>query len=174
ADATAAVRQAREQHRRAEQAAAEAEQRLRTGWREFDRVRDSLVAHQPPPADREDLASAWSALAEWAAARAAELAGTLPEAEAEVTACAAAVDADRAKLAEAFAAAGLADPGDDAQRAAAVAAERAQAELDRLTELRGQADRLARDRDAQQRRAQVARALANHLRANNFEAWLLA
>ena len=172
-EATAGVRQAREHYRRAETAEAEAERRLRTGWRDFERMRDSLASHQPPPADRDDLAAAWSGLAEWAGSRAAALAQELPQAQAAVAAAEAAVAADEAELADAFAAAQLPAANGDAQRAAAVAAERARADLDRLQQLREQADRLATARADHQRRAQVARALAQHLRANNFEAWLL-
>src|SRR5690606_37741544 len=57
--------------------------------------------------------------------------------------------------------------------AATVAAERARAEYERLRERRAQADRLREQRSGLVEDARVARALAHHLRANNFEAWLL-
>ncbi|HWG99850.1 MAG TPA: SbcC/MukB-like Walker B domain-containing protein, partial [Pilimelia sp.] len=57
--------------------------------------------------------------------------------------------------------------------AAAVAVERAQAEHRLLTQRREQLAGLRRQREAHERDARVARALAGHLRANNFERWLL-
>jgi exonuclease SbcC len=58
--------------------------------------------------------------------------------------------------------------------AAAIAVERASSAFDRLVERRAQADRLSEQRAGHERDSQLARALANHLRANNFERWLLA
>jgi exonuclease SbcC len=173
AEAAAAVRAAREAHRRARAEADRAEQRLAEAWREFESTRDSLAAHQPPSADRDDLAAAWSALAGWAAAKAGQLRAGRDGAVAAVGAAAAAAAAARSGLAGLFAAAGLPDPGEDPAQAATVAAERARAELARLRERRDQADQLRARRADHDRQAQLARALAQHLRANNFEAWLL-
>ncbi|BFU43073.1 hypothetical protein KRMM14A1004_13100 [Krasilnikovia sp. MM14-A1004] len=58
-------------------------------------------------------------------------------------------------------------------RAAAVAAERAQAAWQRLVDRREQARDLSGQRATLQREGRVAKALAGHLRANNFERWLL-
>ncbi|GAB1693740.1 hypothetical protein KRM28CT15_55430 [Krasilnikovia sp. M28-CT-15] len=58
-------------------------------------------------------------------------------------------------------------------RAAAVAAERAQAAWQRLVDRREQARELSGQRAALLRDGRVAKALAGHLRANNFERWLL-
>lgn len=179
-DAAAAVRGARESYRRAEAAATEADQRLRTAWRDFEATRDSLAAFGPPPADREDLAAAWSTLAQWAAEQAAELESGQPEAAAAVADAEAAVGAVQAELAEAFNAVDLPVPAmaaekdaGEASRSATVAAERARADLTHLEQLREQVDRLREQRAGHEREAQVARSLAQHLRANNFEAWLL-
>src|SRR5207244_3846711 len=101
----------REEHRKTATAAHRAEEKVRTAWRDFDRVRDGLARLGPPPADRDDLAAAWSALAGWTGQEPARR--------------------------------------DDARTAAAAA-----------------------PADAE-REAQVARTLAVHLRANNFERWLL-
>jgi exonuclease SbcC len=60
-----------------------------------------------------------------------------------------------------------------AGRAAAVAVERAAAAHERLLERRDQAEKLHEQRVGYEREAQVARSLATHLRANNFERWLL-
>ncbi|WP_283016234.1 SbcC/MukB-like Walker B domain-containing protein, partial [Micromonospora noduli] len=64
--------------------------------------------------------------------------------------------------------------GDDPVHAATVAVERADADRRRLHERREQAGTLREQRAGHEREAQVARALAGHLRANNFERWLLA
>ncbi|MCM0678004.1 SMC family ATPase, partial [Micromonospora phytophila] len=77
------------------------------------------------------------------------------------------------RIAGIFAAAGL--PGaDDPVRAAAVALERAEADRRELLRRREQAGELREQRAGYEREAQVARTLAGHLRANNFERWLLA
>ncbi|PSK63796.1 Nuclease SbcCD subunit C [Micromonospora sp. MH33] len=93
------------------------------------------------------MAAAWTALADWAGEQAGRR------------------RADRAGLAAAV---------EDPQRDAAVAVERAEAELRRLEERREQAAELREQRAGHERQARVARALAGHLRANNFERWLLA
>ncbi|PZG00949.1 AAA family ATPase [Micromonospora deserti] len=172
-DAATAVRAGRDAARRARGALDTAEQRLRGAWRAFDTARDGLARFGPPAADREDVAVAWATLTGWAAAeverRRADRAGRVA-AVAEAEAAAAAV-AER--IAGIFAAAGL-PAADDPVRAAAVALERAEADRRRLLERREQAAELRGQRAGHERDAQVARALAGHLRANNFERWLLA
>jgi exonuclease SbcC len=187
-EAAAAVRKSREAHRRAAAEADAAGQRLRTAWRDFDAARDALAGgggapqrgaggdlqiHRPPPADRDDLAAAWTALAGWAADRAGELRAGRDEAVAEVEAAQAAIATARDEIKRLFTEAGLAAPNEDPGRAATVAAERARADLAALRSRREQAQRLREQRAGYERDAQVARALAQHLRANNFEAWLL-
>jgi exonuclease SbcC len=176
ADAGAAVRRAREAHRRAKAEHDTAEQRLRRAWREFDATRDALAGYGPPPADRDDLGTAWSGLAEWAAAQADERRAGREEAEAAVAAAEHEARAATDRIVALFAAADVPAPeGDDGfSRAATVAAERARAELEALRARREQADQLVQQRAGYERDAQVARTLAQHLRANNFEAWLLA
>jgi exonuclease SbcC len=178
ADAAEALRGAREAYRRAQAGVDGTEERLRAAWRTFDDTRDRLAALGPPPADREDLGAAWRALAGWAASEAAvrrsgrtATAGTVSTAEA-------AVSAVQDELAGLFAGAGVDPPArpDEAAypRAAAVAVERAEADRRRLEERRAQADELLRQRAEHERDGRVAKALAGHLRANNFERWLLA
>jgi exonuclease SbcC len=185
--AAVAVRAAREGHRTAATAAARAEEKVRTAWRDFDRVRDGVARLGPPPADRDDLAAAWTALADWTALELSE------RRDGRASAATAVTDAERAaasvheRLSALFAAAGVSGgsvsgpasgpvggSGDDPARACAVAVERAEAALRRVEERRADADRLRAQRATHEREAQVAKALANHLRANNFERWLLA
>ncbi|PWR06834.1 chromosome segregation protein SMC, partial [Micromonospora acroterricola] len=85
----------------------------------------------------------------------------------------AAADAVQRRIAGIFAAAAV-PVADDPVHAATVAVERAEADRRRLRDRREQAGTLREQRAAHEREAQVARALAGHLRANNFERWLLA
>jgi exonuclease SbcC len=172
-EAAIAVRAAREAHRTAATVAARAEERVRTAWRDFDRVRDGLALLGPPPADRDDLAAAWSALAGWTARELskredgrAAAAGAVEDAERAATAV-------RDRLSDLFADAAVGGSVDDPARSCAVAVERAEAALRRIEERRADAERLRAQRAGHEREAQVAKALANHLRANNFERWLL-
>ena len=71
-----------------------------------------------------------------------------------------------------FTDAGLAATADPA-RAAAVALAGAEAARDRVLERRAQADEVTARRAGYERDSRVAKALATHLRANNFERWLL-
>ncbi|MEV2241158.1 SMC family ATPase [Micromonospora sp. NPDC049891] len=172
-EATTSVRAGRDAARQARAAVEAAQERLRTAWRRFDGARDAVARFGPPATDRDDVAAAWATLAGWAQDQAqrrrserAGLARAVVEAE---TAAGAAAD----RIAGIFADAGLPAP-DDPVRAATVAVERAEADSRRLTERREQAGALREQRAGHEREAQVARALAGHLRANNFERWLLA
>ncbi|GGK39459.1 hypothetical protein GCM10010124_35200 [Pilimelia terevasa] len=173
AEAGTRVRQARADLRRARAAADAAQGRVGGAWQAFDAARDAVAACGPPPADRGDLAAAWAGLAGWARAAGAAREADRPAAQAAVSAA----DDDARAVVDALAAAFVAaevDLDDDPARAAAVAAERARAELDRLGATRAQTAALHAQRAAHADAAQVAKSLANHLRANNFERWLLA
>ncbi|MEV0127186.1 SMC family ATPase [Dactylosporangium sp. NPDC050688] len=172
--AGAEVRKAREAHRKAAGAADRAEDQLRAAWKAFDAARDALAAFGPPPADRDDLAAAWAALTGWAGAAAGERQARRPVAAEAVTAAEARVDEVRDELRALFAAAGLPTPGGDPSREAAIALERAEAAHRRVEERRAEAARLREQRDEVAKESQVARALAQHLRADRFERWLLA
>ncbi|WP_271190407.1 SbcC/MukB-like Walker B domain-containing protein, partial [Dactylosporangium matsuzakiense] len=80
----------------------------------------------------------------------------------------------RDELAAAFPGARLAVPGGDPARDAEIALERADAAKRRIEERRADAARMREQRDEVAREAQVAKALAQHLRADRFERWLLA
>lgn len=174
--ASAAMRAARSANRQAQAAVIAAEDRQRSAWREFDTVRDQVARFSPPPADRDDLAGAWSVLVAWAGVQGAERATARDEAEAAVAAAHRATAAALHEVGALFIAAGLTTPaGDDSAliRAAAVAVERAEAAWRRLADRRAQAAELTEQRMTLQREMRVAKALSGHLRANNFERWLL-
>ncbi len=174
-DAAGEVRAAREAQRTAAATLEQARIRLRTAWRAFDGVRDAVAPLGPPPADRDDIAGAWRTLADWAGsevdrrrAERVELSERLRSAE---TAAARAASA----VAALFAEVGLRAPSDpaDFNRAAAVALAQAEGARDRIVDRRTQADEVRAQRAGYERDSQLAKALANHLRANNFERWLL-
>ncbi|MFC0531023.1 AAA family ATPase [Phytohabitans kaempferiae] len=177
-DAAGAVRAAREAQRRAQSGADAADERLRSAWRRFDKARDAVGRLGPPAADRDDLVAAWTTLAEWAAAQGEERAGRRDDAVARLDAARAAVTAIQERLATLFVSTELAVPeagldGAGASRAVAVAVARAEGAHQRVIERREQAERLREQRVEYEREGNVAKTLAGHLRANNFERWLL-
>ncbi|XTZ16438.1 AAA family ATPase [Micromonospora echinospora] len=172
-EAAGAVRAGRDAARRARGAFEAAEEGLRGAWREFDTVRDRLARFGPPAADRDDVAAAWTGLAGWAGGEADRRRADRVDLVASVASAEAAAEAVEERIAGIFAVAGL-PPDDDPVRAATVAVERAEAAHRRLVERREQAAELREQRAGHERETRVARALAGHLRANNFERWLLA
>ncbi len=176
-DAGAEVRTAREAQRRAQRAVAVAEDQQRTAWRSFDTVRDAVARFGPPPADRDDLAGAWTALVGWAQESARQRETARAEAAAAVETAAGQTRQARAEVLTLFTDAGLDAPSGNADadliRAAAVAAERAEGAWQRLHERQQQAQAYAEQRADLVRTHRVAKSLSGHLRANNFERWLL-
>ncbi|MEV0152452.1 SMC family ATPase [Micromonospora sp. NPDC050686] len=172
-EAAGAVRAGRDAARRARGALDAAEERLRRAWRDFDGTRDGLARFGPPAADRDDVAAAWSALVAWADGQAGRRRAERVGLAAAVTGAEAAVGVVAERIGGLLAGGGL-PPADDPVRAVTVAVERAEAAHRRLEERREQAAELRGQREEHRQRAQVARALAGHLRANNFERWLLA
>jgi exonuclease SbcC len=178
--AAGAVRAAREAQRRAQAAVVDAEERQRAAWRTFDEVRDRVARFAPPPADREDLAAAWATLVDWAAAEQRGRQAARVEAQDRVNAAHQALVHAYAAVEALFTAAGVTPPTEsrtgreaDLIRAAAVTAERSEAAWRRVADRREQARELSGQRMTLQREGRVAKALSGHLRANNFERWLL-
>jgi exonuclease SbcC len=171
------VRAARDEQRKARAAVATADEQQRSAWRAFDTARDSVGRFAPPPADRDDLTAAWTALVEWAETERLRRAADRDAAVAAVAAAHHETVRAHDAIVALFTAAGLPVPAarSDAElvRAAVVAAERAQAAWQRLADRREQAREYAEQRAALQHEGRVAKSLAGHLRANNFERWLL-
>jgi exonuclease SbcC len=174
-----AVRTAREDQRRTTIAVRAAEEQQRTAWRHFDEIRDRVARFAPPPADRDDLAAAWSTLVDWARGEHRTRAAARTEADAAVAGAHEATARAYAEVGSLFTAAGLTlpprsrDADTDLIRAAAVAAERSEAAWQRLADRRDRAAELTGQRMTLLQENRVAKALAGHLRANNFERWLL-
>jgi exonuclease SbcC len=171
------VRAAREAQRRAQAAVSAAEEQQRSAWRAFDTCRDAVGRFAPPPADREDLSGAWTTLVEWAQGERASRATKRGEADAAVASArqvsARALEAVTALFTDAGQAPPRSRADADLIRAAAVAAERADAAYQRLVDRREQAREFTEQRAGLVRDQRVAKSLAGHLRANNFERWLL-
>ncbi|HEY7173699.1 MAG TPA: SbcC/MukB-like Walker B domain-containing protein, partial [Micromonosporaceae bacterium] len=174
-DAMSAVRSAREVARRTTVDARRADERVQAAWRTFDMTRDGVAAFGPPAANRDDLAAAWSAITTWAGTESAQRVARRADAADTVDAAAAhAIDAEDAVIALFLALDLPSAPGADHVRAATVAVEQARAAHARHVERQQQAAALIEARAGHEHDARVARALALHLRANNFERWLLA
>jgi exonuclease SbcC len=171
------VRTAREAQRKAQRAVAAAEEQQRTAWRSFDRLRDGVARFAPPPADRDDLAGAWQTLVDWARGEHRTRSTRRDEAEAAVVAAHEGAARAYGEMGSIFLEAGVQLPAaksdTDLVRAAAVAAERAEATWTRVQDRRERVRELSEQRMTLQRDGRVAKALAGHLRANNFERWLL-
>ncbi len=171
-EAGGAVRAAREVQRRTRHAVELAEERMRAAWRVFDTVRDTVARLGPPAVERDDPATAWSVLGRWAAGETELRQGARATALSSVADAQAAVRAVEEQISGLCADAGLIID-DDHVRGVAVAVERAEADHRRLTERCEQRRQLEDQRGEHERAGQIAKALAGHLRANNFERWLL-
>ncbi|MFI5842380.1 AAA family ATPase [Catenuloplanes sp. NPDC051500] len=172
-----AVRRAREAQRRAQAEAERAEQRLRAAWQGFDTARDAVAPFGPPAPDREDVAAAWAGLTGWTGEQVTRRAEARTAAEAELRAARGGADGVHLRIEALFDGVGVSAPAkrgeSDYLRAAAVATERAEGALRRIEERREQAAALREQRAGHERTGRVAKTLAGHLRANNFERWLL-
>ena len=174
-EATAGVRSAREANRRAGADAKRAEERVQAAWRTFDGARDGVAAFGPPPADRDDLATAWTTLTTWATRESASRAGRRDDVVATAQMASASVVETESAIVALFVAAGIESAaGAEHVRVATVAVEQARAAHARHAERQAQAEALRAARAGHEHDGRVARALAQHLRANNFERWLLA
>lgn len=171
-EATEAVKLARQAVRAAGARARAGEEQLREAWRVFDQVRDAVAPMHPPAADREQLVGSWAALRSWAVETAEERFTVRDANLAVAQAALAAITTVSARLEALIGASFGADPAGYRQ-AAALSLQRATAAHERVLERRQQVARLGEQVTEHERAAQVAKSLAQHLRANQFERWLL-
>ncbi len=171
ASATLTERQeAAEQCRQARKAV---DEQVEKAWEGFSALRDRLAVLGPPPAPRDDLAAAWRGLVSWAREQREALTERLVEARAAVEDATAAAEKQRDELERRLADADVEGTGPASARLAAALAT-AQADLARINERCEERRRLEADIARRKEEEAVASALANHLRANRFEAWVLA
>lgn len=167
------VKETRQQEAEARRLARELEESAAAGWETYASQRDQVAPLNPPPAEREDLEQAWTALMVWVD----EEGRRLEEEVVAVTAAAEEAQSTTAKLREELehllAENDVGGTGTPSARLAAATAT-AQAELARVKERRAERESLVADVARFDESAQVAGALANHLKANRFEGWLLA
>ncbi|MBB5872482.1 exonuclease SbcC [Allocatelliglobosispora scoriae] len=178
--AGAAVSAARERQRAAASRLAAADDKLRRSWLDFDATRDRLSGlgvSGLPAVDRAHLSLAWEALAGWAGSAASTLQTQCDSHRADAAAAQAAKRAAHARITEWFTQAEATLPSVIGQveidRAVTITVERATAARDKVVDARAQAEKLRVQRGTVEDERRVAAALAGHLKANNFEAWLL-
>jgi exonuclease SbcC len=177
-----ARRRAVEQQRAALTEAQRVDDRLRAAWRVFDTARDSVTAAvpgsaagAPPPVDRDHLQTAWDGLAAWATSATELLSAARVEADQVCREATATEEAVLERIRGWFdeAAVGMPREVSGLERAVTVAVERAAAARDKILDARKRADDLRAQRRQIENDRAVAGTLAQHLKANNFEAWLL-
>lgn len=172
-DARAAEREARSAVRRCAEAAAVARERRDRAWAVLDTARDALAALGPPTMDRRDLSGSWKNLATWAEAEAVRQRERARHAETRRSSA----DEARARL-ERKLAGRCRELGVDVASGSLI-----HACADALASARASRDQLAQDHERRERwqaelanvreTAAVAHELAQHLRSNRFEQWLL-
>ncbi len=143
-------------------------------WAALRRARDPVVGLGAPETGGGDLAAAWDALAQWAAARRAGHSGRQPGLDAAARDLAERLARGAGALTALLAGHGITGLTDPARIAAAVAERRTRAEkeLEAVRQALRQAARLDRQIAEAREEEQVARTLGGLLKANAFERWL--
>jgi exonuclease SbcC len=153
------------------------------GWRDLRSARDPLVAIGAPAqhgstSSGADLVAAWTTLADWAQAAAADRVERLVGVQRELTEATERRALAHHELAEDLRAHQITVRGGrplahTAAPAASSALQRAIADGERIAERRAKAAELTAQRGEAQQDADVARMLADLLRSNNFPRWLV-
>ena len=143
-------------------------------WTSLDKHRMAVTELDPPESDRKDLGAEWTALLEWRDVRATEVTSKIDALRSTARRQSEAIEAIAASITDRIVSSGVelapgTDPYEQALMASARAAE--------------QAERMRIDLDAKVRSAaalegyetdiSVAKSLANHLKVNGFERWLI-
>jgi exonuclease SbcC len=144
-----------------------------SAWETFQARRDQAARLAPPPASGSDLLAAWSRLVDWAADEAGRQREALEALVAEADEAMAAQSAAEDQVSETLAAAGVVGEGSPTARLAGAVAT-ARADHAKAQERRVEREAVESDLVEFEDAAGLARGLAVHMRANNFEGWLLA
>lgn len=144
----------------------------RSARRKLQEARDTVAVLNPPYLDEEDTREAWSTLTTWASDRSPELEADVSKAKERMAGLVSARNDLEQTVLSRCRAAGIVvsgNPRDALVEALSVASLQVK-ELDSKLELAG---KLALERSQLENQASVASVLAVHLRASNFERWLL-
>lgn len=132
----------------------------------------SLAEMSPPTLDFDDLAADWSLLLDWVRQTLPGVTEAAAAASHEAAGLRVRYEERSAALAQACLEAGV-TPDPPIRDSVFMALTKARAQFERLASEAIEAGKLGIDRETQADAMRVAKALAGHLRANNFEKWLL-
>ncbi|HEX2152855.1 MAG TPA: SMC family ATPase [Acidimicrobiia bacterium] len=172
-DAREQLKVARQDFALVREAVSELENAEKQAWYDFSELRDRVAALGPPAAERDDLGEAWRRLLGWAQATQVSIAEQLTQAVAAAEDAAAAVQKQTDEVEQLLEDAHVSGQGRPTTRLAAAVA-MANAEHDRIRERRGEREAAQTQLNEFTEKAAVATALANHMKANRFEGWLLS
>ena len=156
------------------------EARVSSAGADFHAQRDPISHLGPPPPEGRDLGADWQALAAWAQERAPACERDAQGAEGDSASHARERDARLGSLAEACVRLevvpprGVAPSLDGLERAATDAVDAAARDLGRVEEALAEAKKLRRQAKEKGAEAGVAEQVAQLLKANNFETWLVS
>jgi exonuclease SbcC len=143
-------------------------------WTMLDRHRMAVTSLDPPEIARKDLGSEWAAFIEWRDVQLAEVEAATKRLAAEQTEQLGVIRSIGESMAARVAGVGVLVPGDSDPHELALVA-RAQT-VERLERMRSDLERKVQSAAALEgfeNDALIAKALANHLKVNGFERWLI-
>ncbi len=149
------------------------EARAADAWDAYATERDRVASLAPPPSQRRELSEAWTTLMAWVESERSRLDDEIVTTSALAEEAEATIAKLREELEVLLTENGVEGTGSPSARLAATTAT-VRAEHARVRERRAERAVLTAEMAAFDERAQVATSLANHLRANHFEGWLLA
>ena len=176
-----ALQKARESTSAARDALRKADAAVSESWQQLRRLRDPLTSFGAPEIVGTDLATDWRSLADWSAAQAATRVAQIATSESAAAQADTEVQGARDALVDALTAKEIAGPeADDAaafctEAASLVSAAlaTARAAMERGQERLRESERMREQMKGEKEKADVAGNLANLMRTNNFQRWLI-
>jgi exonuclease SbcC len=173
AEARRGARTRRETETRAAASVEKLEVKEKSAWKAFDAARDRVASLEPPPVERTSLATAWTALRDWASERAAALRDDAARARELAEAATGARRERFERLRSSCRELDVPAEGERLRDAVVSRLAAAEAALARIEEAITRSEELKTSVEAEREAAQVAGALGQHLKATGFERWLL-
>ncbi len=130
------------------------------------------VADQDPPLPGDDVVDAWRRFESWRGKRIAVRTAELSEVSTQVEQTALAAQSAAQELRQWLEGLGV-QPSGSPEKDLALAIARCRADIEDFEKTIARAAELKEEMGAEEARARVASSLGNHLKANNFERWLL-